>query len=85
MDKSDLTRVEKILPGTAEEGSAEEAQILRQRLRLFFGIGLIASLIAAVADALGYKRFEDIEWAGLIAYYSYVLWAFPAISLLGIG
>ncbi|MCC6271881.1 MAG: serine/threonine protein kinase [Deltaproteobacteria bacterium] len=85
MDQSDLTRVEKILPGTAEEGSAEEAQILRQRLRLFFAIGLIASLIAAVADALGYKRFEDIEWAGLIAYYSYVLWAFPAISLLGIG
>ncbi|MCC6272288.1 MAG: serine/threonine protein kinase [Deltaproteobacteria bacterium] len=85
MDKSDLTRVEKILPGTAEEGSAEEAQILRQRLRLFFAIGLIASLIAAVADALGYKRFEDIEWAGLIAYYSYILWAFPAVSLVGIA
>lgn len=85
MNRSDLTRVEKILPGTAEEGSAEEAQILRQRLRLFFAIGFIASLIAAIADALGFKRFEDIEWAGLISYYSYVLWAFPAVSLLGIA
>lgn len=85
MNRSDLTKVQKILPGTAEEGSAEEALILRQRLSLFLAIGLIASLIAAVADALGFKRFESIEWAGLISYYPFVLWAFPAISLLGIA
>ena len=85
MERSDLTKVERILPGTAAEGSAEEAQILRQRLRLFFAIGLIASLIAAIADALGYKRFEDIEWRGLLSYYSYVLWAFPVVSLTGLA
>ncbi|MFO1463416.1 MAG: serine/threonine-protein kinase [bacterium] len=83
MESADRTRVERILPGTPEEGTAEEAQILRQRLMLFFGIGLVASLIALVADQLGYKRFEDA--GGFVAAYnSLLLGAFPVVSLAGV-
>jgi len=81
MQDSDFTKVEKILPETPQEGTAEEAQVLRQRLLLFFGIGLVASLIAVVADTLGFKRFQEIGWNGLAGYYSWVLWAFPLLSL----
>jgi len=85
MESADRTKVEKILtPGTPEEGTAEEAQILRQRIRLFLVIGLVASLFAAAADSLGFKRFEDVEpfidW-----YYPYFVWAFPVISLAGLA
>jgi eukaryotic-like serine/threonine-protein kinase len=81
---SDLTKVEKILPGTAEEGTAEEAQVLRQRLRLFFGVGLVASLIVCGADLLGYQRFEDVGWSRWATYRPYFFWAFPVLSLSGL-
>ncbi|HEX5033175.1 MAG TPA: serine/threonine-protein kinase [bacterium] len=82
MADSDFTKVERILPGMPEEGTAEEAQILRQRLRLFFGVGLAASLIVCVADLLGYRRIE-IGWSSLAAYRPYLFWAFPVLSLIG--
>jgi serine/threonine-protein kinase len=83
VDDSGLTKVEKILPGMAEEGTVEEAQILRQRLRLFFGVGLAASLIVCFADLLGYRRIEDVTWLWA-AYRPYLFWAFPVLSLGGL-
>lgn len=81
---SNPTRVERILPGMPEEGTEEEAQVLRQRLKLFFAVGLVASLVACVADLMGFKRFDDVAWSSLAAFQPYLLWAFPAVSLFGL-
>ena len=84
MGEGDRTKVERILPGTAEAGTAEEAQVLRQRLQLFFLVGLAASLVVGVADILGYQHLESITWSSLSPYRRYLLWFLPIVSLLGI-
>lgn len=84
MTQGDLTKVEKILPGMAEEGTTEAAQILRNRLLIFFGIGLAASFVALIADFLGFKRFENIPDTPLTPYYSWIIAAFPAVGILAI-